>query len=146
MPSDIRAFNRSVIEEFRANNGRVSDERLRHAPLVLLTTIGVRTGQPRTTPLAYFSDGASRIVLWASALAALAHPAWYRNLVANPRVTIELATDTGVVTRLDGTASTAQGAQRDRLFGILKAVNPGAAAHQDRTDREIPLVVVDYVD
>jgi hypothetical protein len=74
----IRELNRSVIEEFRASNGKVTHPRLKDADLVLLTTTGARTGQPRTTPLAYFSDGPGRIVLWASAMAAASHPAWYR--------------------------------------------------------------------
>jgi deazaflavin-dependent oxidoreductase (nitroreductase family) len=78
----IRALNRSVVEEFRASNGKVTHPRLKDAQLVLLTTIGARTGQPRTTPLAYFSDGPGRIVLWASAMAAASHPAWYHNLTA----------------------------------------------------------------
>jgi deazaflavin-dependent oxidoreductase (nitroreductase family) len=87
---DIQALNRSVIEEFRASNGRVTHSRLSSIPLVLLTTTGARTGQARTTPLAYFTDGPGRIFVWASAMAAPSHPAWYHNLAANPQVTIEL--------------------------------------------------------
>jgi F420H(2)-dependent quinone reductase len=73
-PSEIRALNRSVIEEFRASNGKVTHPRLRDVQLILLTTTGARTGRPHTTPLAYFSDGPGRIVLWASAMAAPSHP------------------------------------------------------------------------
>ena len=140
----IRALNRSVIEEFRASNGKVTHPRLKDAQLVLLTTTGARTGQPRTTPLAYFSDGPGRIVLWASAMAADSHPAWYHNLTANPHVTIELGTDAGTVGRFDATAATANGAERDRLFGVLAADRPEIASHQDQTTREIPLVIVHY--
>ncbi len=143
-PLSIRAINRSVIREFRANNGQVSHERLRSVPLVLLTTTGARTGRARTTPLAYFTDGPGRIVLWASAMAAPEHPAWYRNLVADPRVAIELRTATGVVERFEATARTATGAERERLLRVLATSRPEIAAHQERTSREIPLVVVEY--
>ena len=140
----IRALNRSVIEEFRAGNGKVTQPRLKDAQLVLLTTTGARTGQSHTTPLAYFSDGPDRIVLWASAMAADSDPAWYHNLTANPRVTIELGTDAGAVGRFAATAATATGADRDRLLGVLAADRPEIAAHQDQTAREIPLVIVRY--
>jgi deazaflavin-dependent oxidoreductase (nitroreductase family) len=143
-PSELRAINHAVIEEFRANNGQVTSERLKDVPLVLLTTIGARTGRPHTVPLAYFADGPGRIVLWASALAAPAHPAWYHNLVANPQVTIELSPRPHVVECVSGTASTATGAERDRLFGILSSTRPEIAAHQDGAGREIPLVVIGY--
>jgi deazaflavin-dependent oxidoreductase (nitroreductase family) len=140
----IRAFNRSVIEEFRARNGKVTHPRLRDVQLILLTTTGARTGRPHTTPLAYFSDGPGRIVLWASAMAATSHPAWYHNLVASPGVTLELGTPAGAVQRFDATAETATGAERDRLLGALVASRPEIAAHQDRTARQIPLVIARY--
>jgi deazaflavin-dependent oxidoreductase (nitroreductase family) len=141
---DIQALNRSVIQEFRASNGQVTNPRLSSIPLVLLTTTGARTGRAHTTPLAYFTDGPGRIFVWASAMAAPSHPAWYYNLTENPQVTIELPTSTGIVERLDGIATTATGAERDRLLGILASARPDAAAHQDQTSREIPLVVVSY--
>lgn len=143
-PRDIRSINRPVIEEFRANNGQVTNARLRDILLILLTTTGARTGRAHTTPLAYFTDGPGRIFVWASAMAAPSHPAWYRNLAANPQVTIELRTSAGIVERFDGTATTATGAERDRLFGMLSSARPDAAAHQDQTSREIPLVVISY--
>jgi deazaflavin-dependent oxidoreductase (nitroreductase family) len=143
-PRDIQSINRPVIEEFRANNGQVTNARLRDIPLILLTTTGARTGRTHTTPLAYFTDGPGRIFVWASAMAAPSHPAWYRNLAANPQVTIELRTSAGIVERFDGTATTATGAERDRLFGMLSSTRPDAAAHQDQTSREIPLVVISY--
>lgn len=143
-PSEIRAFNRLVIEEYRASNGKVTDPRLQGVPLVLLTTTGIRTGRPHTTPLAYFDDGPGRIVLWASAMAADSHPAWYHNLAARAQVSLELATPGGALRRFDGTAHTATGAERDRLYRVLAAARPEIAAHQDRTTRQIPLVVVQY--
>jgi deazaflavin-dependent oxidoreductase (nitroreductase family) len=145
MPSpEIQALNRSVIEEFRVSNGKVTHPRLKDAQLVLLTTTGARTGQSRTTPLAYFSDGPGRIVLRASAMAAPTHPAWYHNLAADPHVAIELGTDTGMVEHFDSSAVTATGAERDRLFSVPAANRSEITAHQDRTARQIPLVVVRY--
>jgi deazaflavin-dependent oxidoreductase (nitroreductase family) len=141
---DTQALNRSVIEEFRASNGQVTNPRLSNIPLVLLTTTGARTGRPHTTPLAYFTDGPGRIFVWASAMAAPSHPAWYHNLAADPQVTIELRASAGAVERFDGTAATATGAERDRLLGILASSRPDAAAHQDQTSRQIPLVVISY--
>jgi hypothetical protein len=73
-PSEIQALNRSVIAEFRAGNGMVTHPRLKNAQLVLLTAAGASTGRLHTTPLAYFSGGPGRVVLWASAMAAPAHP------------------------------------------------------------------------
>ena len=143
-PSDIKVLNRSIIEEFRANNGRVANPRLSSIPMVLLTTTGARTGRAHTTPLAYFTDGPGRIFVWASAMAAPSHPAWYHNLAANPQVTIELPTSAGMAERFDGTATTATGAERDRLLDILASTRPDAAAHQNKTSREIPLVVISY--
>ena len=143
-PRDTKALNRSIIEEFRASNGQVTNPRLSSIPLVLLTTTGARTGRTHTTPLAYFTDGPGRIFVWASAMAAPSHPAWYHNLAANPQVTIELPTSAGMAERFDGTATTATGAERDRLLGILASTRPDAAAHQNQTTREIPLVVISY--
>ncbi|MQY05617.1 nitroreductase/quinone reductase family protein [Actinomadura macrotermitis] len=144
MPGDIREINRSVIEEFRANGGVVTQLGLENTRVVLLTTTGVKTGLPRTTPLGCFEDGPGRVFVWASAMAAPAHPAWYRNLAANPRVTIELGTGSGTVEHYEAIATTAEGAERERLLGVLKEARPHIAAHQDRTDREIPVVVVEY--
>jgi deazaflavin-dependent oxidoreductase (nitroreductase family) len=143
-PRDIKVLNRSIIEEFRANNGQVTNPRLSSIPMVLLTTTGARTGRAHTTPLAYFTDGPGRIFVWASAMAAPSHPAWYHNLAANPQVIIELQASAGMAERFDGTATTATGAERDRLLGILASIRPDAAAHQNKTSREIPLVVISY--
>src|SRR5690606_24623251 len=90
LPSDMPAFNRSVVENFRANGGEITMEgMLKGADLVLLTTVGRRSGRQHIVPLAYLTDGDDRIVLWASNMAAAEHPAWYRNLAANPQVIVE---------------------------------------------------------
>ncbi|WP_040752732.1 nitroreductase/quinone reductase family protein [Nocardia transvalensis] len=143
MPSDIRAFNRSVVENFRDNGGQITMEgMLRGSDLVLLTTTGARSGNPHVVPLGYLTDDADRIVLWASNMAAPSHPAWYRNLVANPQVLVERRTPEGI-DRFPATAHTATGTERTRLLGLLAERYPHMAAHQEQTEREIPLVVVE---
>ncbi len=118
------------------------DGMLKGADLVLLTTTGARSGRRHVVPLGYFTDERNRIVLWASNMAASDHPAWYRNLVANPQVLVERATPEGI-DRFAGTAHTASGDERERLFGLLEERHPHMAAHQQQTEREIPLVVVE---
>ena len=86
---DWDAFNRDVIVEFRANAGQVPG---RKHPLILLTTTGAKSGQPRTTPLNYSTDG-DRIIVIASKAASPTHPDWYHNLVAHPDATIELGAE-----------------------------------------------------
>jgi len=135
----MRAFNAAVIAELRAGGGVVGG-RLAGQPLVLLTTTGARTGRLHTTPLGYAEDG-RRIVLFASNLGAARPPAWYRNIVANPEVTVELRAD-----RFRARASVAVGAERDRLYESFVARFPGTAGHQLRAGRPIPMVVVESVD
>src|SRR5947209_18864348 len=84
MPADIRAYNRKLIEEFRANGRRLGDR-----ALLVLTTTGARTGQPRETPMMYVRDG-DRLFVIASNAGAPKHPDWYRNVLAHPEVTVEV--------------------------------------------------------
>jgi deazaflavin-dependent oxidoreductase (nitroreductase family) len=104
MPND---FNQHVIDEFRANRGRVGGP-FEGGRLILLTTTGARTGAPHTNPVAYLPDGGDRILVIASAAGAPHHPQWYRNLVAEPRVTVEDGTFT-----YPATATVLTGAERD---------------------------------
>jgi deazaflavin-dependent oxidoreductase (nitroreductase family) len=143
MPSDMRAFNREVVEQFRANGGHITEGMIKGSRLALLTTIGVRTGAERTTPLAFFEDGPDRIVLWAANNAAAKHPDWYRNLAANPAVTVELPGSGGAVDRYRALASTASGAERGRLLAALADFNQRMFDMQGKVEREIPLVVVE---
>jgi deazaflavin-dependent oxidoreductase (nitroreductase family) len=142
-PDDMRAFNRLVVREFRANDGEVTEAGggiLKNSRLALLTTIGAKSGQPRTTPLGYVADGPDRVLLWASNMAAPADPIWYRNLTVNPHVTLEIRTDEGVQ-RFEATATTAEGDERARLFELLKAAGPHFAEHESKCERQIPIVV-----
>lgn len=141
MSVDRTGFDRALIEEFRANGGRVGG-RLAGRPLVLLTTTGARSGLPRTTPLGYVTDGAAdRIVLFASNLGAASAPAWYRNLVANPEVVVEVGAE-----RFRARATVAEGAERERLYGAFTSSFPGTSEHQARAGRRIPMVVLERLD
>lgn len=124
---------------YRATGGRLLG-RFGRIEQVLLTTTGRRTGASRTTPLAGTPDG-DRLVLVASNNGGDAHPAWYLNLVADPRVTVQRG---AVVTPM--TSRTAEGAERDRLWELVVRTNPGYARYAQRTARTIPVVVCEPVD
>ena len=129
-------FNAGVIEEFRANGGKVGG-RFEGRPMLLLTTTGAKSGLPRTTPLVYTVDG-DRIVIIASKGGAPINPDWYHNLVANPDVIVELGTD-----RFPAKARVTEGEERDRLYDAMAAQMPFFAEYQRKTERRIPLVVLE---
>ncbi len=122
---DWNAFNKDVIEQFRANGGQVPGRRY---PLILLTTTGAKTGLPRTTPLNYSTDG-DRIVVIASKAASPTHPDWYHNLVANPEAVIEIGSE-----KFPVRARIAEGAERQRLFDQMAAKFP-FSSHTSRASR-----------
>jgi deazaflavin-dependent oxidoreductase (nitroreductase family) len=130
LPADMKAHNRKVIEEYRANQGAGG------RPLLLLTTTGARTGKPRTTPMMYVPDG-DRLLVIASNAGAPKHPDWYHNVVANPDVTVEVDAE-----RYEATAEVPSGAERDRLFDGIVAKYPFFADHQAGVTRTIPVVVL----
>jgi deazaflavin-dependent oxidoreductase (nitroreductase family) len=132
----VNDFNRNLIEEFRTNNGKVTGV-FEHAPLLLLTTTGAKTGQQRTSPVVYTRDG-DNVVVIASKGGAPAHPHWYLNLVANPDVTVELPGET-----YRAHARVAQGEERNRLFRAQADLMPNFDEYQRKTEREIPVVVLE---
>jgi deazaflavin-dependent oxidoreductase (nitroreductase family) len=132
----IKDFNKTLIEEFRTNGGKVSGP-FEKAPLLLLTTTGAKSGRTHTTPVVYTTDG-DRIVIIASKGGAPSHPAWYHNVVANPKVTIELPGE-----QFDADASVAAGDERDRLFAAQAALMPNFDEYQSKTTRQIPVVVIE---
>jgi deazaflavin-dependent oxidoreductase (nitroreductase family) len=127
-------WNKGVIEEFRANKGKVAA--FAQQPLLLITHTGAKTGKKRTNPVAYFTDG-DRYVIVASKGGAPTNPDWYHNLLANPQVTIELGTR-----QLKVTAKKADPAERDRLWTMVKKKNPGFKEYEKKTSRTIPLVIL----
>jgi deazaflavin-dependent oxidoreductase (nitroreductase family) len=125
--------NARVIAEFRAKRGAVD------RPLLLLTTTGARTGQRRTTPLAYLRDG-GRLLIFASKGGSPSHPDWYHNLVANPRVGVEVGPEA-----YEAQATVLTGAERDRLYAQQAAVMPNFGEYQQKTKRTIPVVALTRV-
>ncbi|AUS80978.1 nitroreductase family deazaflavin-dependent oxidoreductase [Actinoalloteichus sp. AHMU CJ021] len=126
----------SIIEEFRANEGRVGGP-VDGTRLLLLTTTGARSGAPHTVPLGYLPDGGERILVIASAGGAPRHPAWFHNLVAHPRVTVE----DGVFT-YQAEAEVLRGPERDAAFARAVESDPEWARYQENTSRTIPVVAL----
>ncbi len=126
-------YNQQVIEMFRANGGVVSGPNR----LILLTTTGAKSGQPRTTPIAYSTDG-DRLVIAASKGGAPTNPDWYYNLLANPIVTVELGAE-----RFQARASVAEDGERERLYTRHAELMPGFAEYLQKTERKIPVVLLE---
>ncbi|MET7735744.1 nitroreductase/quinone reductase family protein [Streptomyces sp. NPDC005402] len=139
MTNPIQDFNQRIIDEFRANNGRVGGP-FEGGRLILLTTTGARTGTPHTTPVAYLPDGGDRILVIASAGGSPRHPDWYRNLVAHPHVTVE----SGVFT-YEAQAVVLEGEERDRAFARAVESDRGWAVYQEKTDRVLPVVALQEI-
>lgn len=133
----IKAMSRLNTWAYRATGGRVGGKFLRGAPVLLLTTIGRTTGQPRVAPLIYLQDG-DRYVVVASKGGMDHHPLWYTNLVANPAVEVQVGRE---VRRLR--ARTASDEERAALWPRLLEVYRDYASYQARTQRRIPLVILE---
>jgi len=132
---DMNEFNKQIIDEFRANGGKVGGQ-FEGAPMILVHHRGAKSGTERVTPLVYQADDDSWVI-FASKAGAPTNPAWYHNLKANPQTTIEVGTET-----IDVTAVEAEGAERDRLFQAQKAAMPQFAEYEANTDRTIPVLVL----
>lgn len=128
-------FNAKIIEEFRANEGRVGG-RFEGLPLLLLHHTGARSGRQRINPLAYQRDGDSYVV-FASKGGAPSNPDWYHNLKANPQAAIEVGTDT-----IQVAAREAGGEERARLFRAQAERVPSFGEYERKTDRVIPVMVL----
>jgi len=130
--AEWQAENDSVLRDFRARHGRTT----RKNPVILVTTTGASSGQPRVVPL-NFSEDRDRLVVIASAGGASAHPAWYRNIVAHPVVTIEHGDET-----FQARATPAQEPERTRLYYQQAKAMPFFDTYRRRVHaREIPVVV-----
>jgi deazaflavin-dependent oxidoreductase (nitroreductase family) len=128
-------FNRQLIGEFRANEGKVGGM-FAGAPMLLLTTTGAKSGRTHVVPLVYTVD-AGRMVVMGSKGGASTHPDWYYNVRANPEVTIEVGTDS-----FPARATVTEGEERQRLFDQMAAQMPGFAEYQRNTTRQIPVIVL----
>ncbi len=129
-------FNSGIIEEFRANGGKVGGS-FEGAPLLLLTSTGARSGAIRVNPMMYLADGA-RLYVFATKAGAPTNPDWYHNLLAHPQVTVEVGEE-----RFDVTASVLTGAERDEIYQRQAALYPGFAEYQANTTRTIPVIALD---
>lgn len=131
---DLKEINRATIARFRA--GEELGQGMHRERILLLTTRGRRTGQPRTSPMMFHRDG-DRLLVIASNMGAPRHPAWYLNLEAEPKVTVELAD-----TSYDAVATPLAGAERERAWAELTRLYPFFAEHEAATTRTIPVVAV----
>ncbi|MCL4117085.1 UNVERIFIED_CONTAM: hypothetical protein GTU68_050763, partial [Idotea baltica] len=129
-------FNQTIIDEFRANNGQVGGQ-FEGAPLLLLHTIGAKSGQERIHPMMYRQVG-DAVAVFGSLGGAPHHPAWFHNLVANPDVTAEIGAAT-----LALRARITQGPERDEIWEQQKVDWPGFADYETKTDRIIPVIILE---
>jgi deazaflavin-dependent oxidoreductase (nitroreductase family) len=133
--AEMNDFNKQVIEEFRANGGKVGGN-FEGAPMVLLTTTGAKSGEKRINPLVS-QPGDDVIYIFASKAGAPTNPDWYYNLVAHPEVEIEFGDE-----KFTAVASTVEQPERDRIYEKQKEVFPGFADYEKATDRVIPVVAL----
>lgn len=133
--TDQNAYNRQLIEEFRAHRGK-SGGPMEGRPLLLLTTTGAKSGQLRTTPVMYIPDGDHLLVI-ASNAGAATHPDWYRNLLSHPEVTVEVGNET-----FKAIAAVAEGSERQRLWTRVVELYPFFVDHESKTTRQIPVIVL----
>jgi len=134
--SELNNWNAQIIEEFRANGGRVGG-RFEGRPMLLLHTVGAKSGEPRVNPMVYQPDG-DKLVVFASFAGGPKNPAWYHNLVAGGPASVEVGTETFPVT-----ARVTEGAERDRYWSKQKQDIPTFAEYEAKTTREIPVVVLE---
>jgi deazaflavin-dependent oxidoreductase (nitroreductase family) len=133
--AEVKDWNTSVIEEFRANDGNVGGN-FKGAPLLLLHSKGAKTGQERVNPMMYQKVGDDYAV-FASKGGMPTNPDWYHNLVANPEATVEVGTETIPVT-----ARVAEGDERERIWSKQKSDYSGFADYEGKTTRQIPVVIL----
>jgi deazaflavin-dependent oxidoreductase (nitroreductase family) len=135
-PAGPENFNAKIIREFRENEGKVGGP-FEGAPLLLLTSTGAKSGQPRTSPMMYLPDG-GRYLVFASKAGAPTNPDWYHNLVAHPDASIEVGTE-----RFAVKATVITGAERDELYARQAELYPGFAEYEAKTTRIIPVIALE---
>ena len=133
--TDQNAYNRQLIEEFRANRGK-SGGPMEGRPLLLLTTTGAKSGKHHTTPMMYIRVDDQLLVI-ASNAGAPTHPDWYYNLVAHPEVTVEVGNEF-----FEAIAIVTEGQERQRLWTRVVELYPFFADHQAKVTRQIPVIVL----
>jgi deazaflavin-dependent oxidoreductase (nitroreductase family) len=129
----VLAYNARNIEEFRANGGRLGGN-FEGAPVLLLTTIGAKSGEQRTSPMMYLPEG-GHVYVFASNAGSDKNPSWYLNILKNPAVTVELGERAYPATAVEITD-----AERDRIYAAQSTLYPGFAEYQAGTSRLIPVI------
>ena len=129
------SWNQANIAEFRANSGKIGG-RFAGRTLLLLHTVGAKSGKERINPLAYVADG-DRFVIIASKGGATTNPDWYYNILAHPLVTLEVGTE-----QFQAQAAIASEPERTRLFNQMVEMAPGFAEYQQKTTRVIPVITL----
>jgi deazaflavin-dependent oxidoreductase (nitroreductase family) len=134
--TDMSNFNQTIIDEFRANAGQVGGG-FAGAPMVIITTKGAKSGQPRTTPLVSLPQDDGTLYIFASKGGAPTNPDWYHNIKANPEIEVEYGDDkfAAIATEITGT-------ERDEIFDRQKELMPGFADYEKGTTRIIPVVAL----
>lgn len=131
-------INAKIIEEFRANAGEVGGD-FQGAPLLLLHTTGAKSGVDRIHPVMYQQVG-DAIAIFASKAGAPTNPDWYHNLLANPEVEVEVGSE-----RRKMRARVAEGKEREEIWERQKQLFPGFAEYEEKTDRTIPVVILEPI-
>ncbi|HVD02285.1 MAG TPA: nitroreductase family deazaflavin-dependent oxidoreductase [Candidatus Dormibacteraeota bacterium] len=135
----MSSFNQDLIADLRANQGKASSGPFQGRALAIVTTTGAKSREPRENPLVFSRSGDDLVVI-ASKGGAPNHPAWFHNLVATPRVKVEVDGEA-----FEAEARVAQGEEHDRLYAAHAALMPAFNEYQQRTTRKIPVVVLKRV-
>jgi deazaflavin-dependent oxidoreductase (nitroreductase family) len=139
--NDYNDFNRNLIADLRANGGKASGGPFKGGQILILTTKGAKSGEPREQPLAYSQDDGLHVVL-ASKGGAPTHPAWYHNLVKHPIVTVEVEGET-----FKAKANVVEDHEEyERLYAQHAAIMPGFNEYRQKTSRKIPVIVLEPID
>jgi deazaflavin-dependent oxidoreductase (nitroreductase family) len=133
--SDMSDYNKPIIEEFRANGGKVAS--FGDAPMVIITTKGAKSGATRVNPLVSLPEDDGTLYIFASAAGAPKSPDWYHNLVAHPEIEVEYGTE-----HFTATATPITGSKRDEIYNRQKELFPQFADYEKATTRTIPVVAL----
>ena len=136
--SDMNDWNKTIMDEFRANSGKVGGM-FAGRTLLILHTVGARTGQERINPVVYVTDG-DRLMVLASKNGAPTNPDWYYNLLAHPLVTVEVGTE-----QFQARAAVATEPERTRLYNQMIEKLPDFAEYQKKTTRVLPVITLTRV-
>ena len=135
MLTDFKNWNQKIIDEFRSVGGKVGGQ-FAGAPILLLNSTGAETGEKRTTPMMYLADS-DRLAVFASKAGASTNPDWDHNLLAHPRASVEVGTET-----FDVDAEVVGREERDPFYAIQSGCYPGFAEYRAKTTRVIPVVIL----